>query len=68
MPKMSDDLDCLAGGGEMGALMRSVDWSTSPIGPVRMKGPSREEKDDLDQGCAAVRIGTNRAAEMAAPS
>ncbi|HVR96758.1 MAG TPA: ATP-binding protein [Thermoanaerobaculia bacterium] len=29
-----DDLDCLAGGGEMGALMRSFDWSSSPIGPV----------------------------------
>jgi signal transduction histidine kinase len=29
-----DDLDCLAGGGEMGALMRSMDWSSSPIGPV----------------------------------
>jgi signal transduction histidine kinase/DNA-binding response OmpR family regulator len=26
--------DCLAGGGEMGALMRSFDWSTTPLGPV----------------------------------
>jgi hypothetical protein len=26
--------DCLAGGGEMGALMRSMDWSKTPIGPV----------------------------------
>lgn len=25
---------CLAGGGEMGALMRSLDWSSSLIGPV----------------------------------
>ncbi len=26
--------DCLAGGGEMGALMRSIDWSKTPIGAV----------------------------------
>ncbi|HEX3481936.1 MAG TPA: ATP-binding protein [Kofleriaceae bacterium] len=26
--------DCLAGGGEMGALMRSFDWSTTRLGPV----------------------------------
>ncbi len=26
--------DCLAGGGEMGALMRSFDWSKTPLGPV----------------------------------
>ena len=26
--------DCLAGGGEMGALMRSTDWSRTPFGPV----------------------------------
>jgi hypothetical protein len=26
-------LDFLAGGGEMGALMRSVDWNTTPLGP-----------------------------------
>ena len=25
---------CLSGGGEMGALMRSMDWSRSPLGPV----------------------------------
>src|SRR5262245_32610346 len=24
----------LAGGGEMGALMRALDWSTTPLGPV----------------------------------
>ena len=29
-----DGYECLAGGGEMGALMRSLDWSSSPIGPV----------------------------------
>src|SRR5688572_21519826 len=26
--------DCLAGGGEMGAMMRAVDWSVTPLGPV----------------------------------
>ena len=26
--------DCLAGGGEMGALMRSLDWSKTLVGPV----------------------------------
>jgi hypothetical protein len=26
--------DCLAGGGEMGALMRSTDWSRTVFGPV----------------------------------
>ena len=26
--------DCLAGGGELGALMRSKDWSRTPLGPV----------------------------------
>src|SRR3954462_6729871 len=26
--------DALAGGGEMGALMRSMDWSRTPLGPV----------------------------------
>ena len=26
--------DCLAGGGEMGALMRSLDWSNTLLGPV----------------------------------
>ena len=24
----------LSGGGEMGALMRSLDWSQTPLGPV----------------------------------
>jgi hypothetical protein len=24
----------LAGGGEMGALMRATDWSATPVGPV----------------------------------
>src|SRR5688500_20164150 len=26
--------DCLAGGGNMGAMMRAFDWSTTPFGPV----------------------------------
>src|SRR5437660_9640516 len=26
--------DMLTGGGEMGALMRSLDWSQTPLGPV----------------------------------
>ncbi len=30
----SADADCLAGGGEMGALVRSFDWSTTRLGPV----------------------------------
>lgn len=33
-PGPHDDLDLMAGGGEMGALMRSYDWSTTPFGPV----------------------------------
>src|SRR3954467_15155316 len=27
-------MDWLAGGGEMGALIRSMDWSQTPLGPV----------------------------------
>ncbi|MFN7995769.1 MAG: response regulator [Bryobacteraceae bacterium] len=27
---------CLTGGGEMGALMRELDWSASPLGPVEV--------------------------------
>src|SRR5262245_37316913 len=30
----SEGLDCLSGGGEMGALLRSLDWSTTPLGPA----------------------------------
>lgn len=29
----NDDLSWLAGGGEMGALIRSMDWSATPLGP-----------------------------------
>jgi signal transduction histidine kinase/DNA-binding NarL/FixJ family response regulator len=34
---MSEDAedDCLAGGGEAGALMRAIDWSGNPLGRVR---------------------------------
>jgi GAF domain-containing protein len=32
LPK--EDFDCLAGGGETGALMRSLDWDATPVGPV----------------------------------
>jgi hypothetical protein len=32
--------DCLAGGGEMGALMRSIDWAKTPIGPVASWSPA----------------------------
>ena len=27
-------VDCLAGGGEMGAMTRAIDWSQTPVGPV----------------------------------
>ncbi len=30
----NDDLSWLAGGGEMGALIRSMDWSVTPLGPI----------------------------------
>ncbi|MGX4644377.1 ATP-binding protein [Massilia sp. SYSU DXS3249] len=30
---VTDDLGWLAGGGEMGALIRSMDWSKTPLGP-----------------------------------
>ncbi|MCU1337018.1 MAG: histidine kinase [Bryobacterales bacterium] len=32
--------DCLAGGGEMGALMRSIAWSQTPIGAVEWWSPT----------------------------
>jgi PAS domain S-box-containing protein len=32
-PILNDDLSWLAGGGEMGALIRTMDWSTTPLGP-----------------------------------
>lgn len=33
-PGPHDDLDLMSGGGEMGALMRSYDWSKTPFGAV----------------------------------
>jgi signal transduction histidine kinase len=32
-PSKTDDLNWLSGGGEMGALIRSMDWSKTPLGP-----------------------------------
>nr|GEU28225.1 two-component sensor protein histidine protein kinase, putative [Tanacetum cinerariifolium] len=31
---VADDMGWLSGGGEMGELIRSMDWSTTPLGPV----------------------------------
>ena len=31
---ISGDMDFLAGGGEMGMLMRTLDWSKTPVGPI----------------------------------
>ena len=40
--------DCLAGGGEMGALMRSIDWAKTPIGPVATwRTPTAAAPDSL---------------------
>ena len=33
-PQTSNTERVLAGGGEMGALMRAFDWSKTPLGPV----------------------------------
>src|ERR1700722_2267194 len=33
-PSLTFANDCLAGGGEMGGLMRSMDWSKTPIGAI----------------------------------
>jgi hypothetical protein len=35
VPGVSRPEDCLAGGGEMGALLRSIDWTATALGPVR---------------------------------
>ena len=32
--QMPGVVDCLTGGGEMGAMMREMDWSRTPLGPV----------------------------------
>ena len=33
-PRELGQVDVLAGGGEMGALMRRTDWSATPLGPI----------------------------------
>jgi PAS domain S-box-containing protein len=38
--RWTNKFDCLAGGGEMGALMRSMDWSKTPVGPVESWSPA----------------------------
>src|SRR5689334_13997692 len=38
--RSNNGIDCLAGGGEMGALMRSMNWSETPIGPVATWSPA----------------------------
>lgn len=41
MPMQQDVIqDCLAGGGEMGSLLRSFDWSKTPIGSVDTWSPA----------------------------
>jgi len=34
-PPINDDLSWLTGGGEMGALIRSMDWTNTPLGPLQ---------------------------------
>jgi hypothetical protein len=34
------DPGCLAGGGEAGALMRAIDWASTPLGPVESWSPA----------------------------
>src|SRR6476660_6206984 len=36
LPPLSSSQDVLAGGGELGARMREMDWSQSPLGPVEL--------------------------------
>src|SRR6202140_6026796 len=38
--RWTNKFDCLAGGGEMGGLMRSMDWSKTPVGPVESWSPA----------------------------
>ncbi len=37
---VTNDQDCLRGGGEMGGLMRQTDWARTPLGPVASWSPS----------------------------
>lgn len=34
-PHVVPELDFLSGGGEMGALLRSHDWASTPLGPAQ---------------------------------
>ena len=36
----SDSASWLVGGGEMGGLMRAMDWATTPLGPSESWSPS----------------------------
>ena len=40
MQAQGGNQDCLEGGGEIGALMRSIDWSKTPIGAVETWSPA----------------------------
>lgn len=42
-----DRMDFLAGGGEMGKLMRSMDWSQSPLGPLDSWPPILKQTTSL---------------------
>jgi hypothetical protein len=33
-----------SGGGEMGAMMRSLNWSATPLGPARAVAPEPEDR------------------------
>ena len=37
---LDNDINFLAGGGEMGALIRSNDWSKTPLGPIETWSPA----------------------------
>ena len=38
--RVPSSAECLAGGGEAGALMRSIDWASTPLGPVEGWSPA----------------------------
>ena len=40
IPMPSEVADVFSGGGEMGALMRALDWSQTPLGPPEIWSPS----------------------------
>lgn len=49
-----NDIDSVfAGGGRMGALMRSMDWSRTPLGPVsRESSGNRSSREKCKRGAA----------------